>query len=129
MKRALLLGNTPKDLPFSYVTEPPYDALVIGSLTLGQLLVFQQEQVFSALAEGLPVYLYTPGLPQSPGNRALSASLSAAQRQLKNWGILFTDGRNRHLVTAEEAKALRRLGQCPSPEAILTPLAKEILER
>ena len=129
MKRALLLGNAPKDLAFSYVTEPPYEALVIGSLTLGQLLVFQQEQVFSALAEGLPVYLYTPGLPQSPGNRALSASLSAAQRQLKNWGILFTDGRSRHLVTAEEAKTLRRLGQRPSPDAILTPLAKEILER
>ena len=127
--RAFLIGSRPPLTGYTYVDAPPYEAVVIGSLTLGQLLVFQQEQVFSALAEGLPVYLYTPGLPQSPGNRALSASLSAAQRQLKNWGILFTDGRNRHLVTAEEAKALRRLGQCPSPEAILTPLAKEILER
>lgn len=129
MKQALLIGRAPAQLDFSYVAQPPYDAVVIGSLTLGELLCFRQEQVLAALAEGKPVYLYTPGLPQSPGNRALAATLANAQRELKNWGILFTDGARRHLITAEEARAMRRTGRTPAPGAVLTPLAKEILER
>ena len=32
------------------------------------------------------------------------------------------------LITAEEAKALRSAGKRPAPGAVLTPLAKEILE-
>ena len=128
MKRALILVDAPSQLHFAYVTEPPYDAVVIGSLQLGQLLRFDNEQVLSALAAGITVYLYTPGLPECPKNRALAASLAAAQRELKNWGVLFTDGSRRHLVTAEEAKAMRRLGQKPAPGAVLTPLAKEILK-
>ncbi len=110
------------------MTEKPYDAVVIGSLTLAQLLRFDREEVLDALAMGMPVYLYTPGLPQAPKNRALAASLATAQRELKNWGVLFTDGARRHLITAEEARALQRRGQRPSPGAVLTPLAKEILE-
>lgn len=129
MTRALLLGNTPAELGFTYVTAPPYEAVVIGSLSLGKLLRFDDEQVLSALAEGKAVYLYTPGLPQAPKNRALAASLASAQRELKNWGVIFTDGARRHLVTAEEAQQLRRRGQQPAPGAVLTPLAKEILER
>lgn len=129
MSRALLVGTPPAAaLPFSYVTEKPYEAVVIGSLTLGQLLRFDREEVLDALATGLPVYLYTPGLPQAPQNRALAASMATAQRELKNWGVLFTDGARRHLVTAEEARTLLRQGQRPSPGAVLTPLAKEILE-
>ena len=84
--------------------------------------------MLSALAEGKPVYLYTPGLPEAPKNRALAGSLTAAQRELKNWGVLFTDGGRKKLVTAEEARALRSAGRMPSPGAVLTPLAKEILE-
>ena len=72
--------------------------------------------------------LYTPGLPEAPKNRALSASLTAAQRELKNWGVIFTDGGRKRLVTAEEARALRLQGRRPEPGAVMTPLAKEILE-
>lgn len=126
MKRALLLGQTPP-LPFEFVLEKPYDAVVIGSITLGQLLHFREEAVLEALANGVPVYLYTLGLPQV-NNRALSASCATAQRELKNWGVLFTDGSRRHLVTAQEARALRRSGASVTPGAVLTPLAKEILE-
>lgn len=129
MKRAFLVGAPPTELGYEYVTEPPYEAVVIGSLTLGQLLRFSNEAVLSALAEGMRVYLYTPGLPPTPKNRALAASAATAQRELKNWGVLFTDGSRRHLVTAEEAHALRRSGRSPAPGAVLTPLAKEILER
>ena len=129
MTRALLIGKEPAtELGYSYVTEPPYDAVVIGSPTLSQLLRFREERVLSALAEGKPVYLYTPGLPEAPKNRMLAGSLASAQRELKNWGVLFTDGGRKKLITAEEARALRAAGKLPSPGAVLTPLAKEIME-
>ena len=129
MTRALLIGKVPgSGLGYDYVTEEPYDAVVIGSLTLSQLLRFREERVLAALAEGKPVYLYTPGLPEAPKNRALSGSLTAAQRELKNWGVLFTEGGRKRLVTAEEARILRAAGRQPSPGAVLTPLAKEIME-
>ena len=129
MSAALLIGKEPAlELGYRYVTEPPYDAVVIGSLTLSQLLRFRDERVLAALAEGKPVYLYTPGLPEAPKNRALSGSLTAAQRELKNWGVLFTDGGRKKLITAEEARLLRSTGRRPAAGAVLTPLAKEILE-
>ena len=124
---ALLIGREPDaDLGMRYVQNAPYDAVVIGSLTPGQLLRFRDEQVLAALAAGKSVYLYTPGLPQVK-NRALAASLASAQRELKNWGVLFTDGGRKRLITAEEARALRRQGRTAAPGAVLTPLAKEIL--
>jgi hypothetical protein len=129
MSRALLIGQRPATaLEWEYVTEEPYEAVVIGSLSLSGLLRFDEERVFSALAEGKSVYLYTPGLPESPKNRALAGSLTAAQRELKNWGVLFTDGGRKRLVTAEEARTLKLRGQKPGPGAVLTPLAKEIME-
>ena len=129
MTRALLIGREPGlELGYQYVTEPPYDAVMIGSLTLSQLLRFREERVLTALAEGKAVYLYTPGLPEAPKNRALSGSLTAAQRELKNWGVLFTDGGRKKLITAEEARLLRSTGRQPAPGAVLTPLAKEIME-
>lgn len=129
MSRALLIGNEPAAaLGVSFVTEQPYDAVVIGSLTLSQLLRFDNEAALAALAEGKPVYLYTPGLPEAPRNRALAASLASAQRELKNWGVIFTDGGRKRLITAQEARLLRQQGQRPGMDAVMTPLAREILE-
>ena len=129
MTRALLIGREPgPELGYEYVTQPPYDIVMIGSLKLSELLHFQEERVLAALAEGKSVYLYTPGLPESPKNRALAGSLTAARRELKNWGVLFTDGGRKKLVTAEEARILRASGRLPAPGAVLTPLAKEIME-
>ena len=128
MTRALLIGSEPPcPLGFTYVPEG-YDAIVIGSLTLGQLLRFSNEPVLSFLAQGKPVVLYTPGLPEARGNRALSASLAGARRQLQSWGVTFTDGSRRTLITAEEARRLRSQGLSPAPGSRLTPLAREILE-
>lgn len=128
MMRMLLIGQEPGiALGAEYVKTPPYDGVVIGSLTLGQLLRFRQECVLQALAEGKPVYLYTPGLPEAK-NRALAASLASAQRELKNWGIVFTDGGRKRLVTAQEAKLMQQSGERPDKNAVLTPLAREILE-
>ena len=127
--RALLIGKEPDRLTdYTYTAAPPYDGVVIGSLTLGQLLRFQEEAVLCALAEGKPVVLYTPGLPECPKNRALAAALASARRELKSWGIVFTDGGPKRLVTAQEARNLRASGKSPAPGAVLTPLAKEILE-
>lgn len=129
MTRALLVGKEPGiELGFQYVSEAPYDAVVIGSLSLSRLLRFREEPVLTALAEGKTVYLYTPGLPEATRNRALAGSIAAAQRELKNWGVLFTDGGRKRLITAEEARNLRAAGRTPAPGAVLTPLAKEIME-
>ena len=129
MSRALLIGDPPPvGLGHTYVTEPPFDAVVIGSLPISQILHFTQEQALSALAEGKTVILYTPGLPDAPKNRALAASLAAGRRELKNWGIVFTDGCQKKLITAQQARTMRQQGITPGPGAVLTPLAKEILE-
>lgn len=128
MSRALLIGREPPCiLGYTYVAEPPYDAVVIGSLTLGQALRFSCEEALEALAQGKPVVLYTPGLPEVPKNRALSAALASSRREMKNWGILFTEGNQRRLITAQEARLLRQSGKQPAAGAVLTPLAKEIL--
>lgn len=127
--KALLIGKEPPaELGYEYVQQPPYDAVVIGSLELGQLLRFREERVLAALAEGKSVLLYTPGLPEAEKNRALAGNLASSQRELKSWGVIFTDGARKRLITAEEARELRRKGRTPGPGAVLTPLAKEILE-
>lgn len=129
MTRAFLLGREPPlNLGYEYVTEAPFEAVVIGSLSLSELLQFRSQPVLEALAQGKAVYLYTPGLPEAPKNRALSGSLTAAQRELKNWGVLFTDGGRKRLITAEEARLLLAQGKRPGQDAVLTPLAKEIME-
>lgn len=126
--KALLIGREPPvDLGYEY-GDTGYEAVVLGSLTLGQLLKFREERVLEALAKGQNVLLYTPGLPSAEKNRALGAQLASAQRELKSWGVIFTDGGRRRLVTAEEARLLRQSGKRPGPGAVLTPLAKEILE-
>ena len=128
MRKALLIGKEPMcDLGYSYTAAAPYDSVVIGSLTLAQLLRFDNTQALEALAAGKTVVLYTPGLPEAPGTRALSASLASARRELKNWGVVFSDGAKKQLITAQEARRMRDAGERPAPGARLTPLAKEIL--
>ncbi len=127
--RALLIGERPGcDLGFTYESAPPYDAVVIGSLTFSQALCFANEQALQALADGKKVVCYEPGFPQSPKNRALSTALATSRRTLKNLGIIFTDGGQKRLITAQEARALKLAGRQPAPGSVLTPLAKEILE-
>lgn len=127
--RALLIGAAPCcDLGFSYEAAPPYDGVVIGSLSLSEALFFANEPALSALAEGKPVVCYAPGFPQAPKNRALAAALASSRRNMKNLGIVFTDGGARQLITAGLAREMKLSGRTPAPGAVLTPLAKEILE-
>lgn len=130
MTRALLVGTEPdRSLPYIYVQEPPFDAVVIGSLPMSQALRLTDDRILQALAEGKPVVLYTPCLPTAPGNRGLSAALAASRREMKAWGIVFTDGAQRKLITAQEARSLKAAGKYPGAGAVLTPLAREILEQ
>ena len=56
MNRALLIGDEPAwALAYDYVKEPPYEAVVIGSLSLSQALRLSDERVLQALAEGKTV--------------------------------------------------------------------------
>lgn len=127
--RGLLIGDAPPcDLGYTYESAPPYDGVVIGSLTLGQALLFTHEQALSALAEGKSVICYAPGFPTAPKNRALGAALASSRRNMKNLGIVFTDGGQKRLITAQEAREMKQSGRRPAPGAVLTPLAKEILE-
>ena len=126
---ALLIGKEPpQSLGYTYILEQSADAVVIGSLTISQLLHFALEPALEALSQGKPVIVYEPGLPEAKGSRGLAATLASKRRELKSWGIIFTDGGRRRLVTAEEARQLRLSGKRPGPGAVLTPLAKEILE-
>lgn len=122
--KALCIGAKPP-LCYSFVEQAPYDAVVVGSMGLGELLCFQNEAVLQALATGLPVVFYTPGLPRTE-NRGLRAALSARYRELKSWGAVFTDGDSRRVITAEMARVMAEKGERPSAGAILTPLAKEV---
>ena len=125
---ALLMGIEPGcSLGYRYVTAPPYEAVVVGSMSLSQQLCPPQP-LLEALAQGMPVILYTPGLENATGNRGLSATLAARRRELKNWGVVFTDGAQRKLITAQQARHMLQSGTVPAAGAVLTPLAKEILE-
>ena len=125
---ALLIGAEPPcSLGYTYVTAPPYDGVVIGSLSISQLLHFSQEAALEALAQGKQVILYEPGLPEAKSNRGLSAALSSRRRELKSWGVVFTDGGQRKVITASLAEKMLETGEKPGTGAVLTPLAKEIL--
>lgn len=131
---ALLVGNRPPDtLGYRLTDKAPYEAVLIGSLTASELLRFTDGPVLDALLRGLPVFLYEGGLTYrahaATANRALWARLTAAERALRQWGVQFYGGhRERALITAAQARQLASQGRRPAPGAILTPLAREILE-
>lgn len=129
--RAFLVGTPPgEELGYTYVREPPYEAVVVGSLTAGQLLNFRQEETLQALLTGLPVYIYGPGLPTGSGkNRALETALGSSLSRLRTWGVRVLEGRpQRRLITAQEARSFLEQGIAPPPGSLLTPTARDILD-
>ncbi len=128
---ALLVGKEPPEsLGYRYVSQSPFEAVVIGSLTPGQLLCFRNEDVLQALDSGTPVFLYSPGLPgKDCKNPGLRNRYMSARRELKALGIQFTKETGKsHLICAKEAQRLKDRG-CSVPEgARLTPLARDILD-
>lgn len=130
---AYLVGGAPSEaLGYRYVSAPPYSAVLIGVLNYGELLNFQNEAVFSALAEGIPVYLWAPGLPHKRlpcKSRSLLARLASAERELRNLGVLLLDNTpRRRFISAEEARKMVAENTPLPPGAVLSPLAKDIFE-
>ena len=130
---ALLIGSRPPETPgYRLTDQPPYSAVVIGSLTTGELLCLQDARIYDALLEGKPVYLWEPGLTYrahgATANRFLFGRLAVAERQLRQMGVQFYGGSRSHrLITAEQARAMAACGEKAPEGAVLTPLAREIL--
>lgn len=129
---ARLIGEKPEyDLGFRY-EEGSYSAVVIGSVSMAELLYFTNDAVYQALAEGKSVYLYEGGLPHRKmpvQNRLLHSRLLAAERNLKQLGIQFVGSSAQgKLISAAQARRLRASGLPLPPGCRLTPLAREILE-
>lgn len=127
---ALLVGRAPQQAPgWRFVTDGPYEAVILGSLTAAELLRFPDEVSAQALLEGKPVYYCPEGLDYrrhaKTANRALWSALLAAERRLRALGVQELAQKSA-LVTAAEARRLLRAGQPVTGR--LTPLARDVLE-
>lgn len=133
MPDALLIGEKPSiPLGFFYVETPPYEAVVIGTLRISQLLQFDYPDALRALLEGIPVYLWLPGLEHRQLGPDYAPELYAAclsmERMLSQWGIRpIQDVPKPLFITARDAKSCRNRGVIPPLDARLTPLARDIL--
>lgn len=127
--RAFLVGTQPEELEgYTFVQEPPYEAVVLGILAPAELLHMPSEIVCEALLKDIPVYLWEgQHYKTAKTAKALCRALAAAEQKLILFGVRYL-GTHRKLVTAQEARILFRLGQRPEQGARLTPLARDILE-
>lgn len=128
---ALLLGAAPtEETGYRYVTEPPYDAVILGSMNAYQLLHFPDEQSLNALLEGKPVYFCQSGelwrQQQKTAPRELFAALLQAHRRLLRLGVRPLRSQSQGVITASELR--RRLKEGLPVNGRLTPLARDILE-
>lgn len=128
---ALLLGERPtEETGFRYVTEPPYEAVILGSMDASQLLTFPEGTVLQALLEGKPVYLRTEGERWRQYQRSappeLFARLQEARRRMLRMGVKPLGRPQERLITAAELRRRQREGLPVSGR--LTPLARDILE-
>ncbi len=130
--RALVVGATPPDcLGYAPTDRPPYEAVIIGSLTVGELLHFSNTSALEALLQGKAVYLWKPGLDyhnhRATASAYLLGKLQSAEMELRRLGIQFYGGNRRPpLVTASEARNLLHQGKSLPPHSILTPLARDV---
>ena len=103
---ALLVGRAPQAAAgWRFVTDGPYEAVILGSLTAAELLRFPDEASAQALLEGKPVYYCPEGL-------------ELKKRKDLDWQQV-NDGR---------AEARRLLHSGLPVTGRLTPLARDVLE-
>lgn len=133
MPLALLIGDMPEiSLGFSYVGAMPYDAVVIGSLRVSQLLQFDFPEALRALLLGIPVYVWLPGLEHRQLGPtycpALYGKCLSMERELSEWGMtLLRNAPKPPLITALQAQCCLAKGTIPPSDARFTPLARDIL--
>lgn len=128
---ALLLGAAPEEeTGYRYVTQPPYEAVILGSMDAGALLHFPDEVCLQALLEGKAVYLWEKGETwrqhQKTAPRELYAALLQARRQMLRLGVRPLRSACEGIVTAAELR--RRVKEGLPVTGRLTPLARDILE-
>lgn len=128
---ALLIGRAPEEaLPWRWVTEGEFSAVVIGSLDAHALLHFPDPLCTQALLEGKAVWLWPGGLDyrrhSATANRALWSRLLAAERQMKQLGVQLLRPARTQLLTAAEVR--RRLEAGQEIRGRMTPLARDVLE-
>lgn len=130
--KAFCIGTPPEDLPFQPVDKPPYDAVVLCTLTPAQLLSMPDDTVCRALLEGVPVYLREEGLEHrkfsKTSAKSLYSLLLSRERQLKNLGVQVLGASNSRLITAQQVRRLLAEGKPLPIGAKLTPLARDIWE-
>ena len=127
--RALLVGESPEiDSNYIYVNETPYEAVILGVLSPGELLHMPNDAVCCALLKGMPVYLWQhQPWRKSTAARLLCRELSAAEQHLYRLGVLPLDDSSQ-MLTAKRARELLQQGKRPSPNCRMTPLARDVLE-
>lgn len=131
--RAYCIGDVPEDFPFLPVSEPPYEAVVLASLTPAELLQMPNDAVCRALLEGIPVYLHEGGLEHrrytGHTGKQLRTLLLSKERSLYALGVqsLHKHAKKR-LLTAQDVRNLKRTGSPLPAGAVLTPLAQDIWE-
>lgn len=131
--KAFCVGEVPETLPFLPVTQPPYDAVVLCSLSPAQLLSMPDDTVCRALLAGIPVYLREEGLEHrgysGTGAKALLSLLQSKERQLRNLGVKsLSKTADSRLLTAQDVKKILSQGGSLPRDARLTPLARDIWE-
>ena len=132
--RALCIGRLPEgEYDFLPVTEAPYEAVVLASLSPAELLAMPTDPVCQALLTGLPVYLREEGLEHrnhaGTAAKGLYSLLLSKERQLRALGVQSLDkSRQRCLLTAQDVRRMKEKGLPLPAHARLTPLARDIWE-
>ena len=127
--KALLIGEVPPGVEqYSFVKEEPYEAIVLGILSPGELLHMPTDPVCRALLADIPVYLWPDQLHHKAKTaKVLCRELSAAEQHLRQLGVRLL-GKEQKLITAQTARQYLQLGYLPEPGSRMTPLARDILE-
>lgn len=113
---------------YIYVNSKPYEAIILGHLSPGMLLYMPDSAVCEALLEGIPVYYWQKQyFRNAKHGRVLQQELQKREQYLFRLGVMPI-GRGSELITAEQARCLRKAGLQPSAASRMTPLARDILE-
>lgn len=132
LPRLLCIGGAAEAPGWQTVTEPPWDGILLVSLTAAELLQMPTEPVCEALFAGKPVFVREEGLEYrrySGRCRSLWALCSAKERQLRQWGVQpWNVPAKGQLLTLEAVRRLAAGGQSLPPGARLTPLARDFWE-
>ena len=128
--RLLCIGEAVETPGWQAVTAPPWDGVLLASLSPAALLAQPCDEVCRALLTGKPVFLREAGLEHRRYPAALSrvlwAELAEKERRLRQMGVRRWEApAERKTLTLADVEQLLHRGQ-PLPEgARLTPLARD----